>query len=99
MDPGMAATGLPSSLATRAVINASGVWTDTVRERLGLEGTHMRPSRGIHLILPTEVLPITVAVTVPSPDDGRPCFLIPHPEGVLYGTEGRVRSLRRQPRR
>ena len=25
-------------------------------------------------------------MTLPSPDDGRPVFLIPHPEGVLLGT-------------
>ena len=68
------------------VINAGGVWTDEVRHRLGLEGRRVRPSRGIHLILPSALVPITVAVTLPSPDDGRPVFLIPHPEGVLLGT-------------
>jgi len=68
------------------VINAGGVWTDEVRHRLGLKGRRVRPSRGIHLILPSAVAPITVAVTLPSPDDGRPVFLIPHPEGVLLGT-------------
>jgi len=31
-------------------------------------------------------LPIEVAVTLLAPDDGRPVFLIPHPEGVLVGT-------------
>jgi glycerol-3-phosphate dehydrogenase len=70
----------------RVVVNATGVWTDAVRERLGLPGTHLRPSRGIHLIIPRHKLKITVAVSFPSPDDGRPVFLIPHPEGVLLGT-------------
>ena len=70
----------------RLVVNASGVWTDDVRHRLGLEGRMVRPSRGIHLILPTSLMPISVAVSLPSPDDGRPVFLIPHPEGVLLGT-------------
>jgi glycerol-3-phosphate dehydrogenase len=70
----------------RVVVNATGVWTDVVRERLGLPGTHLRPSRGIHLILPRHRLDISVAVSFPSPDDGRPVFLIPHPEGILLGT-------------
>jgi glycerol-3-phosphate dehydrogenase len=70
----------------RVVVNATGVWTDAVRERLGLPGTHLRPSRGIHLIIPRHKLKITAAVSFPSPDDGRPVFLIPHPEGVLLGT-------------
>ena len=70
----------------RLVINAGGVWTDVVRERLGLEGRRVRPSRGIHLILPSDLVAIPVAVSLPSPDDGRPVFFVPHPEGVLLGT-------------
>jgi len=73
-------------VAARLVVNASGVWTDAVRDRLGLEGRRVRPSRGIHLILPAGLVSITVAVSLPSPDDGRPVFLVPHPEGVLLGT-------------
>jgi glycerol-3-phosphate dehydrogenase len=73
-------------VSARLVINAGGVWTDEVRHRLGLTGRRVRPSRGIHLILPSSLVPITVAVSLPSPDDGRPVFLIPHPEGVLLGT-------------
>ena len=73
-------------IGARLVVNASGVWTDAVRERLGIEGRRVRPSRGIHLILPTELVPLSAAVSFPSPDDGRPVFMIPHPEGVLFGT-------------
>jgi glycerol-3-phosphate dehydrogenase len=70
----------------RMVVNAGGVWTDEIRHRLGLSGHRVRPSRGIHLILPSELVPIMVAVSWPSPEDGRPVFLIPHPEGLLLGT-------------
>jgi glycerol-3-phosphate dehydrogenase len=70
----------------RVVVNATGVWTDVVRERLGLGGTRLRPSRGIHLILPRQLIPIEAAVSFPAPDDGRPVFMIPHPEGLLLGT-------------
>jgi glycerol-3-phosphate dehydrogenase len=70
----------------RVVVNATGVWTDVVRERLGLGGTRLRPSRGIHLILPRRLIPIEAAVSFPAPDDGRPVFMIPHPEGLLLGT-------------
>ncbi len=69
-----------------AVINAGGVWTDNIRDRLGFEGRRLRPSRGSHLIFPRQVLPIQGAVTFPSPDDGRPVFAVPHPEGILLGT-------------
>ncbi len=73
-------------VAARVVINASGVWTDTVRFRLGMEGARLRPSRGTHLILPANGIKLEAAVTFPAPDDGRPVFLIPHPEGLLLGT-------------
>jgi glycerol-3-phosphate dehydrogenase len=68
------------------VVNATGAWVDAVRHRLGIEGARIRPSRGSHLIFARERLPITEAVTIPSPDDRRPVFFIPHPEGVLAGT-------------
>ena len=76
----------PRQVSAHVVVNATGVWTDEVRDRLGLEGSRLRPSRGIHLILPHDAVPIQCAVSLPSPDDGRPVFLIPHPEGVLLGT-------------
>ncbi len=79
-------SGQSHRVEARVMVNASGVWTDEVRGRLGLKGHRVRPSRGIHIILPTDLVPITVAVSLPSPDDGRPVFLIPHPEGVLLGT-------------
>ncbi|HXT50359.1 MAG TPA: glycerol-3-phosphate dehydrogenase/oxidase [Thermoanaerobaculia bacterium] len=68
------------------VLNATGHWTDAVRERFGLAGRRLRPSRGVHVVLPASLLPIEAALTVASPDDGRPVFFIPHPEGVLVGT-------------
>ncbi len=68
------------------VINATGAWVDGVRHRLGLDGQKVRPSRGSHLIFERDRLPIESAVTIESPDDRRPVFLIPHPEGTLVGT-------------
>ena len=79
-------SGASLTVTAGAVINATGVWTDAVRDRLGLPGSHLRPSRGAHVVLPSTRLPLGAAVTMPSPDDGRPVFLIPHPEGILVGT-------------
>lgn len=73
-------------VAAQVVINAAGVWTDSVRFLLGLKGARLRPSRGAHVILPRTSIPLQAAVTFPAPDDGRPVFLIPHPEGLLLGT-------------
>lgn len=71
---------------TRLVVNATGTWVDVTRHLLGLDGRHLRPSRGSHLLIRSTRLPIKAAVTVPSPDDARPVFFVPHPEGVLIGT-------------
>ncbi len=70
----------------RVVVNAAGVWVDDLRQQCGLGAPRVRPSRGVHIVLPTARLPVRAAAMVPSPDDGRPIFLIPHPEGVLVGT-------------
>jgi len=79
-------SGVAHRVEATVVLNATGHWTDAVRERFGLAGQRLRPSRGVHIVLPASVLPIDVALTVASPDDGRPVFFIPHPEGVLVGT-------------
>ncbi|MEM6797314.1 MAG: glycerol-3-phosphate dehydrogenase/oxidase, partial [Acidobacteriota bacterium] len=68
------------------VINATGAWVDGLRSLVGLDDKTVRPSRGAHLIFDRAKLPAEAALTIPSPDDGRPVFFIPHPEGTLVGT-------------
>lgn len=79
-------SGVVYSLKTSVVVNATGTWVDRVRHRLGFESKTLRPSRGSHLLFRASTLPLDAAVTVMSPDDGRPVFFVPHPEGVLVGT-------------
>ena len=79
-------SGKTHHIAAHLIVNATGVWVDEMRQLLGFEGARLRPSRGSHLILSSSRLPLNAALTVPSPEDGRPVFLIPHPEGVLVGT-------------
>ena len=68
------------------VVNATGVWCDEVRAMAGITKPRLRPSRGSHLLFPRSRLPLEVAVTALAPDDGRPVFAVPHPEGTLVGT-------------
>ena len=81
-----AVTGRAHRISGLLTVNATGVWVDRVRHRLGREGRRLRPSRGSHLVFPRERLPLEAAVTIHSPDDRRPVFFIPHAEGVLVGT-------------
>ena len=79
-------SGRVHEVRASVVINAGGVWADEVRSLAGQRRPRLRPSRGSHLLFPRERLPLEVAVTVLSPDDGRPVFAVPHPEGTLVGT-------------
>jgi glycerol-3-phosphate dehydrogenase len=79
-------TGATRSVRAAVVVNATGVWCDELRALAGAGEAKLRPSRGSHLLFPRERLPLEVAITALSPDDGRPVFVVPHPEGTLVGT-------------
>ena len=79
-------TGGSRKVHASVVVNATGVWCDEVRALAGAAEARLRPSRGSHLLIPRERLPLEVAVTALSADDGRPVFVVPHPEGTLVGT-------------
>jgi glycerol-3-phosphate dehydrogenase len=79
-------SGLGSrELRARVVINATGVWVDSLR-RLVQAPERMRPLRGSHLILSPERLPLTRAITFLHPRDGRPVFALPWEGAILFGT-------------
>jgi glycerol-3-phosphate dehydrogenase len=79
-------SGATKEVRANVVVNATGVWGDEVRAMGGATKPRLRPSRGSHLLFPRHRLPLGVAVTALSPDDGRPVFSVPHPEGTLVGT-------------
>jgi len=58
-------TGSSHRVAAHVVVNAAGVWVDRLHEQCGLGEPRVRPSRGIHIILPTERLPVRAAAMVP----------------------------------
>nr|MBP6785838.1 glycerol-3-phosphate dehydrogenase/oxidase [Verrucomicrobiales bacterium] len=74
-------------LRGRVVINATGVFTDSVRrmDDPGAEAV-IRPSQGIHLVLDRRFLGGETAVMIPSTEDGRVLFVIPWQNRVILGT-------------
>ncbi len=71
----------------KIVINATGAFTDHVRVMDDPEARSMvRPSQGVHVVLPAEFLPGESAIMVPHTDDGRILFAIPWHHVVLVGT-------------
>lgn len=80
-------SGAEWAVRGRVVVNATGVFADGVRRLDDPDAAPLvRPSRGIHLVLPADVLPGPAAVLVPRTDDGRVVFAIPWKGRVLLGT-------------
>ncbi|MGC8642754.1 MAG: glycerol-3-phosphate dehydrogenase/oxidase, partial [Isosphaeraceae bacterium] len=80
-------TGASLEVPARAVVNATGVFADTVRRMDDPGVTPMiAPSQGAHLVLDRSFLPGTTALMVPRTDDGRVLFAIPWLDRVLLGT-------------
>ena len=80
-------SGKDFPLHARAVINATGVFTDSVR-RMDEAGAPpvIAASQGAHLVLPRRFLDGNTALMVPRTDDGRVLFVIPWGDRVLVGT-------------
>ena len=76
-----ARTGAERTVATRAVVNATGVWAGGLAEEVRL-----RPSRGTHLVLRDSALPgLQVELTVPvGGERSRYVIVVPQPDGTHY---------------
>jgi glycerol-3-phosphate dehydrogenase len=65
-------------VAARAVVSATGVWSDRVRaldEGPGVDS--IRPAKGVHLTVPWELVRNDIAVIIPVRRDRRSLFLVP----------------------
>ncbi len=75
------------SINARVVINATGIFTDSI---LTMDDEFHKPmiqcSQGIHLVLDKEFLPGDAAIMVPHTDDGRVLFAVPWHGKALVGT-------------
>ena len=74
-------------IKARAVINAAGVFSDSVRR---LDDRDIKPliqsSQGTHIVLDNSFLKGDTAIMVPKTDDGRVIFAVPWQERVVVGT-------------
>ncbi len=80
-------TGTEFRPQARVVVNATGAFTDQLRFMDDPSATDIiRPSQGVHLVLPRSFLGGNSAIMVPHTDDGRVLFAIPWHGVVVVGT-------------
>lgn len=80
-------TGVHYQLKSRAIINATGIFSDELRKMDQPRAKPLlEPSQGVHLVLPASFLPTSTALLVPHTDDKRVIFLVPWHGKVLIGT-------------
>lgn len=73
---------------TRAVVLAAGPWTDELMRRFEVPVAQpiLRRTKGAHIVLPRERLPLKRAITLLSPIDRRVMFALPWRERTVLGT-------------
>jgi glycerol-3-phosphate dehydrogenase len=80
-------TGETFPIRARLFLNCTGPYADAIRllANPDLE-QRIRPSKGVHIVLPRETLQSDCAMLIPKTDDGRVVFAIPFGDKVFVGT-------------
>ena len=99
-----AESGREFTVRARCVVNAAGVWVDTLRQQDGkaigraVQGM-VAPSQGVHVVVDRDFLPGQHALMVPRTADGRVLFAVPWLGKLILGTTDTPRDdLPREPR-
>ena len=80
-------TGKRYTIRAKAVVNATGVFVDSILQMDDPSGVHLvRPSQGVHLVLDRKFLDSDRAVMIPKTDDGRVLFAVPWHDSIVVGT-------------
>ena len=93
-----------TTVRARAVVNATGVWVDPIRQQaMGPQAQHrldrlVSPSQGVHLVVERSFMPGEHALLVPKTRDGRVLFAVPWLGSLILGTTDTPRQdLPREP--
>ncbi len=84
-------SGEDFEVRARCVVNAAGVWVDSVRDMdrdadAAPAKPMVAPSQGVHLVVDRAFLPGTHALMVPKTADGRVLFAVPWLGKTILGT-------------
>ncbi len=79
-------TGRTLNFKGKVVVNAAGPWVDTIRSKdEKVRGKHLHLTKGVHLVVAHEKLPVQQAVYF-DVFDGRMIFVIPRGKITYFGT-------------
>jgi glycerol-3-phosphate dehydrogenase len=92
-------SGREYEINCRAVINATGVFSDAVQQLDdATKSKTIAPSQGIHIVLDAEFLPGNSAIMIPHTDDGRVLFAVPWHKKIIVGTtDTAVKTVQEEP--
>lgn len=80
-------SGSQFSIKTKLVLNCTGPFSDKIRLLANpLLRERIRPSKGVHVVLPYETLNSDHAMLIPKTPDGRVVFAIPFEGAMMLGT-------------
>lgn len=79
-------SGQRHTVLARSVVNATGPWTDRTMGIRGDRPRLLRPTKGVHLVLHRDRLPIRNTVCLVNAPDHRVIFAIPWGNRVVLGT-------------
>ncbi len=75
-------SGREFDIATRSVVNATGVWADDVFTMSEGQPSHrITPAKGVHVSVARDRLPADVAAVFSVPNDRRSVFVVPFEDG------------------
>jgi len=82
-----AISGETYEVLAKAVINATGVFSDELRKLDDpFAEEQLSPSQGIHLVVDPYFLPADTAILIPRTEDGRVLFAVPWHHKLIIGT-------------
>ena len=77
-------SGSQAVIRSKCVLNATGVWVDSVRRmENGISDRRLHPTKGVHIVLRKKDYPLQHAVFLRSPKDNRVVWPIPALDGDL----------------
>jgi glycerol-3-phosphate dehydrogenase len=74
------------TVAARCVLNATGAWTDETLRLAGVDSRMIRPTKGVHLVVPNHRIGNREAFVLRSATDGRTIFVLRRGNVSVIGT-------------